>query len=779
MQQQRAADRRTGRFMIPLCALILLLPAWPAAAAEMLGEVVVSARKREERLQDTPISITAFTAAELDLRSESNTGELVNFAPNVSYTIGGANGGSASQLFIRGIGQADFAIGKEPGVATYVDGVYLSRSIGALLDIVDVERIEVLRGPQGTLFGRNAIGGALNITSTRPVDTVTGRAQVTIGRFNRLDGRGVLNLPLGPSAFLRLTAAHQQRDGIGQRLTDGDDVGDIDSSSGRVQLRWLATETLEINLAADYTRRSEGTYPATLLTVQSPASGLAALYNATVGGPAGLPFTPALITGDRYDSYTGGPNVNDQTIWGLATTVEARLGELQLRSITAWRELEASYSRETDGYQLPLLDVINDDDQQQFSQELQLSHSREGLTWMAGLFWFNEDSSGISDSRIGGGIFGFLQGLPGPVFPLAPPPPGTSCAAGTTPPGFPCAGGAGNPLNAALDNNRLDLIDQDTNSYAVFGELNLDVTDLVAMTIGGRYTREKKEFSLDSTRSQSGVKLLPLTSVEETWSNFSPKGGVDLRWSEDLLTYFTVTQGFKAGGFNARARNGGELEPFDPETVLTYELGLKSQWFGKRLRANAAVFYNDYDDIQVVVVQADPNTGQIFNRVENAGKARTSGFEIEVLTRIAGVLDLSAGVGYTDAKYTSVEAGAEFSTSSKFVQTPEWTWNVGALYTQSLGGGGQLLLRADYAHRTEYFNDAQNSLRIREPGYGLLNASITWQNAGESLGLRLFGTNLTDSEYLMFGIDPTSGLGFSSGTFGRPREWGFSAWYRF
>ncbi|MCC7410074.1 MAG: TonB-dependent receptor [Gammaproteobacteria bacterium] len=769
------------RVITATCAGLVMVLSLPAATADTgtIEEIVVTARKREERLQDTPISITAFTARDLELRPESNIGELVNFAPNVSYTIGGANGGSASQIFIRGIGQVDFAIGQEPGVATYVDGVYLSRTVGALLDIVDFERIEVLRGPQGTLFGRNAVGGALNITTVKPGDTFAAGGEVTVGRFDRLDGKGMINVPLSDTLSLRLTAAHRGRDGIGERLTDGEDVGDIDTDAGRAQLRWALSDALEVNFAADYMRKDEGTYPATLLTVESPPVGLAALYSATVGAAAGIPFTPALITGDRYDSYTGGPNVNDQTIWGLSMTVDAALAGLDLRSITAYRELDARYSRETDGYPLPLLDVINDDAQQQLSQELQLSQSRDRLDWIAGFFYFNENSGGVSDSMIGSGIYPFLEALPGPFIPLGPPPPGTSCAAGTTPPGFPCAGGAGNPINIALDNDRTDIINQDTRSYALFGEATYDLSELLSLTLGGRYTIEDKEFTLDSTRTQSGVTLLPYTKVEESWTNFSPKGGIDVHWREDLLTYFTVTKGFKAGGFNARARNGTELEPFDPEEVLTYELGLKSQWFDNRLRANAAVFYNDYTDIQVIVVQADPTTGQVFSRVENAGEAEIKGFELELTARVAEGLDLAGGVGYTDAEFTEVQTGGEFTEDSEFIQTPKWTANVSLQYARSLAAYGQLIVRADYAHRSEYYNDAQNSERTRESGYGLLNASITWQTADEHMGLRLFGTNLTDAEYLMFGIDPTAGLGFSSGTFGRPREWGLTAFYRF
>lgn len=752
----------------------------PPAAAQVVGleEIVVTARKREERLQDTPISITAFTAQQLELRPEGNVGELVEFAPNVSYTIGGANGGSASQLFIRGIGQVDFAIGKEPGVATYVDGVYLSRTVGALLDIVDFDRVEVLRGPQGTLFGRNAVGGALNITTVAPGDKRGGEIEVTGGNYSRLDVKGVINLPLSDSTFFRLTAAHHGRDGIGRRLTDDAQIGDIDNTAARAQLRWIASDALEMNLAADYTRRDEGTYPATLLTVSRPATGLAALYNATVGAAAHMLFTPALITGDRYDSYTGGPNVNDQTAWGVSATLDWKLSAVDLRSITAYRSLKALYSRETDGYQLPLLDVINDDAQHQFSEELQASGSTGRLKWITGLFYFDELSEGVSDSMIGSGIYGFLEALPGPVFPLAPPPPGTSCAAGTTPPKFPCAGGKGNPLNVALDNDRTDLLSQTTHSYAVFGEATFSVTDMLSLTLGGRYTREDKDFSLDSTRTQSGVKLVPYTKVSDSWTNFSPKGGIDIRWREGLLTYLTVTEGFKAGGFNARARNSSELEPFDPEKVLTYEIGVKSQWFDDRLRANAAVFYNDYTDIQVVVVEADPLTGQVFSRVENAGEAEIKGFEVELTARLAEGLDASVGVGQTDAAYTKVKAGGEFTRNSQFIQTPEWTWTFGLQYSHGLGSAGELLLRADYSLRSDYFNDAQNSPRIWEPGYGLLNASLTWQSTDAHMGLRLFGTNLTDAQYLMFGIDPTAGLGFSSGTYGRPREWGVTAFYR-
>lgn len=772
-----------------LGATILLLGALPdrvraevgprAAAGPGLEEVVVTARRREERLQDTPISITAFTAAEIESRAESNIGELAGFVPNLTYTIGGANGGSATQLLIRGIGQIDFAIGKEPGVALYVDGVYLSRSVGALLDVADLERIEVLRGPQGTLFGRNAVGGALNVTTVKPGKELSGEVRATVGRFDHLEARGLLNAPLGENLFLRLTAGREVRDGIGRRLTDGAAIGDVDRSAARAQLRWVANESIEVNLAADYTRRDEGTYPAVLLAVANPPAGLQGLFNNTVGAATGRPLTPALITGDRYDSFTAGPNINDQTIWGAVTTIDASFGGLELKSITGYRDLAARFSRETDGHPLPYLDVVNDDEQQQFSQELQLTGSRGRLEWIAGAYYFDEDSGGVSDARIGSGVFSFLQGLPRPLIPLAAPPPGTSCAAGTTPPGFPCAGGFGNPLNVALDNDRTDLIHQDTRSTALFGEARFAFGGRTTLTLGGRFTDEDKTFSLDSTRTGSGVKLLPFTRVEDSWTNFSPKVGVDVRWRDGIMTYLTATDGFKAGGFNARARNGRELEPFDPEEVRAYEIGAKTSWLDNRLRVNAAVFFNDYTDIQVIVVQADSLTGQIFSRVENAGEAETKGFEVELLGQISAGLELSAGLGYTDAEFTRVQPGGEFSESSKFIQTPEWTANVALQYRRPLGGRGSLVMRSDYGYRSEFFNDARNSPLIREDGYGLLNASLGFESAGGSYGVRVFATNLTDEKYLLFGIDGMSGLGFASGTYGRPREWGLTAFYRF
>ncbi len=422
---------------------------------------------------------------------------------------------------------------------------------------------------------------------------------------------------------------------------------------------------------------------------------------------------------------------------------------------------------------------MNDDQQNQFSQELQLSGATTRLHWIGGAYFFNENSDGVSDSKIASGIFDYLQALPGPVIPLAAPPPGTSCAAGTTPPGFPCAGGYGNPINIALDNDRTDLIHQHTRSYALFGEASLALSARTNVTLGGRFTSERKEFSLDSTRTASGVKLLPLTRVHDSWTNFSPKAGIDVRWSEDLMTYFTVTRGFKAGGFNARARNATELEAFDPETVLTYELGAKSTWLDKRLRANAAVFYNDYTDIQVLVVQADPNTGQIFSRVENAGAADIRGFELELLAQITSGLELNAGAGYTDAKFTKVAPGGEFNQHSRFIQTPEWTVNAGLQYKWPLGGYGALIARGDYGYRSSYYNDAQNSPIIRQGGYGLLNGSVGYESQGGALGVKLFATNLTDRKYLLFGLNPMNALGFTSGTYGRPREWGLSATYRF
>ncbi|MGH8185098.1 MAG: TonB-dependent receptor, partial [Steroidobacteraceae bacterium] len=360
-----------------------------------LEEIIVTARRREESLQSTPVAVTALSGEALETRGAATVDAVSQFVPNVQFDGAAALSGGAynATVFIRGIGQNDFAIFSDPGAAMYLDGVYLGRSIGGIMDAIDLERVEVLRGPQGTLFGRNTIGGAVNIVSRQPTDELEGEVSLTGGRFNRFDGKAVVNIPLNETLSTRFTVASINRDGYQKRLTDGADPGDKDARIGRVQALWNASENVDLTLSLDATRVRQNSAPLTLVDVAPVGVPFMNLYNGLVALGLGIPapngastVNASWITSDIDQTWAGGPSVNDLDTRGASLTVDWDLGAAAIKSITAYRELEALFARDGDNTPFTFRETVNDDDQDQFSQELQLAGTSfdDRLTWLVG-----------------------------------------------------------------------------------------------------------------------------------------------------------------------------------------------------------------------------------------------------------------------------------------------------------------------------------------------------------------------------------------------------------
>jgi len=760
-------------------ATIGLTGATPQAFAqtdrESADQIIVTARKREERLVDTPIAVTAISEMLIENRNFKDLTNLSQVVPNLVLDAGtGSTGGSANgQIFIRGIGQQDFLFSSDPGVGLYIDGVYFPRSTGVVMDLVDIEQVEVLRGPQGTLFGKNTIGGAITITSKKPSDEVEGTVQVATGSRDRLDVKGAISVPLIEDVLsIRLSGSLRKQDGYVRRVNVGDDTGEVDSLFGRLQARWTPSETLTVDLAVDQTSKRESSIAAELVDVRNldPSNPLLGLWNLLVAPTYG----PGVQMDTRYlspefESQGTGPNFSNFDMFGSSLTIEKELGaNVSLKSVTAYRDQTSNFADDTDHSPLTYTESINDNTHEAISQELQLT-GKSGdnrLNWVLGGFYMHEKGRDFFDVWLGSGLYNALEALPGPLIPLAPgavcpPPPG---------PFQPCAGGAGNPLNVGLD---LDILITDRikiDSYAVFGEASYDLTDRFGVTVGLRYSIDEKDFTTSLFRKNAGILTVPPTTVSDKWDSLSPRFVARYKFADNSMIYGSVTGGFKSGGFNGRATSLAEIDSFDPEKVWAYEGGLKTVLFDNRIGLNLAGFYNDYSDMQIFSVR--DVQGLIVVVTENAAKVKMKGFEAELTATPSDGFNLHASIGYLDAKYDELAPTATVSVNDHLVKTPKWTISGSFDYGFEIGNAGRITIGSGFYHRSSYANELTNEPILSDNGYSLFDAFIRYNLPGDTWSLTAFGTNLGDTRYKTNGLSSFGSFGNAVANFGSPREWG-------
>ncbi len=738
-----------------------------------IDEVIVTARKRAERLQDVPVSVTAFNAYNLENRNMSDLSDIGQFTPNLNFDVGAgtSGGGFNSRIFIRGVGQTDFIITTDPGVGIYVDGVYFARMTGSVMDIVDLERVEVLRGPQGTLFGKNTIGGAINVVSAKPTGEFGGYLKASTGSRNLVDLKGSVDIPIAQDKlFAKIAVSFKNQDGFGHRLnfnsgTKLGELGDSNSATARGQVRWLPAENVDVLLSVDVSRQRENSQLSTLAAINSSAP-LLGLWNALVAPGLGLAMDSRFLSDDPFDTFaTFGTNdsVNDLDVWGMSLITDWDTGGFDIKSITAFRELKANFSQDNDASPLPFHETINRDTQSQFSQELQISgsHIDNRLNWLIGALYFSENADDKIDVTIAGGLFDALEALPGP---LSPP--------------FPPFGGQGNPANIGLE-LEFDVFNEiSTDSYAVFGEASYDVTEKLTVTGGLRYTYEEKVASFVNRRVNSGVFVIPPTTVGDSWSAFSPKAVIKYSWNSQFLTYFSAARGFKSGGFNGRPTVVAAVDSFGPEFASSMELGAKFGSFDRRLQLNTSFFFNFYEDMQLTSVRATPE-GLLIFITENAAKSEIKGFEVELKAKPISGLDIDASVGFTDFKFTELGPGATVTLDSKMPHAPKWTLNAGVQYALQLTKYGKLTLRGDYSYRSSFFTDIVNTLAISQDGYSLVSARLAFEPEQGNWQIVVFGTNLGNKRYKTSGAAALDSIGLAYANFGRPREWGMNLKFQF
>lgn len=714
--------KRLISILLAGAALATVVPAVAQQAADalVLEEIIVTARRSEERLQDAPVAVTALSAETLERLGAGDLGDLQASVPNLTLHEGDA---SNAVVYIRGVGQIDSLAFADPGVGIYLDDVYLGRAQGAFLDVFDTERVEVLRGPQGTLYGRNTIGGAVKFVSRQPDDRVEGSLEATIGSDQRRDVKAALRGPLVPEKLAASAAvAYLSRDGYATNSVDGRDDGDQDTLAWRLALAATPSDAWTVTLSADGSddRPDNSRTPARATAVFGVA-------------PNADPFRIDADFNDR----------NRLSVRGLAATIGFDANDhVSVKSITAYRTMSYDTHLDLDATAQAIFGVYVDEDQKQFSQELQANVTGDRFDGVLGLYYFREHDETIS-------------GLYGPVISL---------------------------VTGSLN-------DQTNRSYAAYGQGSYHLTDALSLTGGLRYTYEEKDFRRTQEFFAANA-TLPIrlgagalvTNVDtgDDWASLSPKLGIDYRVDDDLMTYASMARGFKSGGFDGRSNTPLQAVPYDPETMWSYEVGVKNRLWDGRMNLNLAAFYNDYKDLQLSSFVADTNGGfaALFT---NAGQATTKGVEAELMARLSADLTLNLTGAWLDAQYDEYigPGGADIAHLRTPVNAPEWSGRLGLNWQRQIGDAGRLLVDGDIALRSKTYPTVSSSEVLAQGGYALINAQVAFVTDDDHWTASLAVRNLTDKRYVSHGFDLSDSLGYQLAYYGAPRTWSLGLKYRY
>ncbi len=710
-------------------------------------EIVVTARRREEKLQDVPIAVTAIGGDALDQRGFDGVTDVAQVAPNLQFTPGqGGNSGGVS-AFIRGVGENDFIITSDPAVALYIDGVYVARSFGATTELLGIDRIEVLRGPQGSLFGKNTIGGAINVVSRVPGGNRL-EGDVRYGSFNDLRLRANVEAGLTDTLSIGVAALGEWGEGW-QKVPSGKNLGNRNVQAGRVSFRYDASP-VDMVLTLDGLRRRQNSTPHAMLAFTPTFfSGLqSAFLGACCTAPGSI----------RRTDTTAALNRDDTDAANATLTLSVDAGAGTLKSISAYRWVHAIFGRDGDASAaVNYAGDIHDESARQLSQELQYSTELFGDrgTLLLGAYAFRERTRDDTRLIVADGLYPALIGA-----------------------GF-------NPaLATALDFN-IDFANrQTTTNYALFGNSTFDITDALTLELGARYTWEKKAFRQSATRIYSQQPLLaglPSYRLREDWKAFTPRASLAYKFTPDILGYVSFSRGFRSGGFNGRPTSVEEIGAYDPEYLNAYEAGLKTV-LGGRVTLNVSAFRNDYTDQQLLVSTVSPTTGLIVVRTDNAGKSRIQGIEVETDVRVSRGLRLSGSFGYLDAKYlryTSVIGGVPADVSFRNPkQAPDLTASGSIVYSTAVSDAIDASFRLDAAYRSLTYIDVENTPILRAPDHAILNASTEFTLPARGLSLRLAVDNITDKRVLTAGYDASTSFGFVEGYFNDPRRYSVTLSFR-
>ncbi|MEC3948226.1 TonB-dependent receptor [Sphingobium sp. HWE2-09] len=764
----------------------------PQGQAANLGDIVVTARRSAETLQDVPVAVTALSGDFIERQNISSAADVPQFAPNLTVEQQPSSL-SAATVYIRGIGNQEPSAVSEQGVGIYLDGIYLARSAGAVFDLIDLERIEVLRGPQGTLFGRNTIGGALQLISKKPTNDMGVTAKAGFARFNDWYVRARLDTGyiIGDAIKASISGQHRQSHGYVDNLLtpSSQDPGALKADSIAVGLQGDFGD-LTVNYNFDYDDRSGS--PAFFQIVA--ATPLAQAYYAQSPSYGGAPF---LVDPVRQGTVqqAGFTDRNGDFRYGSKTRVQGHgltisyepIPELTIKSITGYRKFSQDTILNLSGNGVlrgPVVDFTSPtlvsiqsvtpyngnnapQKQWQFSQELQALGKVGDISYLLGMYYFYEKASEYNQQALT--LVTPVSGLTALGFPQA-----VVDGIAALNPGLATVGVNANPLQAFGGTSQ---------SMAVFGQASWKpsaLDDKLEVTLGGRYTGDDKTAYLAGDVS-------PVQRGRKSFDNFSWLASVSYDVVKDVMIYGRVSTGYRSGGINPRA---SVINSFDPEKATAYEAGIKSQFLDNRLRLNIAGYITDYDDLQVQQFAA--GSGGATSLIVNAGKVRLSGFEAELTALPFAGFQIDGSVGYVKTKYKTFlfrdpasNVILDVANDAKPLYTPKWSVHLGAEYAYPVGDS-LIRLRGDYSRRTKiYFNALDNTAPFNQdlisPPQTNVKARLSFENiamGGGKLDIGLWGDNLLNQKRLTYGID-FGALGFAGATFNKPISYGIDARVQF
>ena len=741
------------------------VPGLSTRATRQVEEIVVQARRREEFLEDTPVSVTALGANTIREAGVTRLDEVQDLVPNLQFTAGR---NLESTVRVRGVGTATGEIAFDPGVGIYIDGVFMPRSFGNIIDVLDVQQIEVLRGPQGTLFGKNTVGGAINITTTKPSEELEGFVFLRPGNLDTIDTRVMLNVPvLENRVFARVAFGSQEDSGYFDNRFRGQGYSNRGSTAFLGSLRILPIDDVIIDVSGTWARQHSFGKGGQCVTIRREGLGslVPGFYDAC----------------DRSEPFSGSPNVaqildvQSYGTWGTIRWDVGDVGPLEdvtLKSLTSWRQQKPRRRDDLDQTEFQMLQLSNTGGdpldgsgrtQEQISQEFQWNGGAldGALSYVTGAFLFWENGNDVS----------VTQAVPSVL---------NSVTEGTT----------------TIDNF----------TWALFGQATWDLTSWASLTGGVRYTSDGKELGIINRDPRTDAPPTVDDSNSKTFTAWTPMGSLALTLPEDLMDatpldhvmgYFTYSRGFKGGGFNGVINpQAEELLPFDPETLDMFELGLKSITFDQRLTLNLSLFYGNYDDLQVTVLSAieDPDspTGfQFIRETLNAATATTKGIEAELLAVPFDGAQVRGSIGYLDARYDTFESISDLDgdpisrDGQRFVGTPELQSYLAVQYSfpVAMGDGewlnGWLTPRIDWAYNSAVNWAGPEIAQAEQRGYNLIHARLSYDFLDDRAQIALWGRNLTDEAYFNFVSPFVSTFGNLVRYYGTPRTYGAELSYRF
>ena len=732
-----------------------------------LEEIVVTARKQTESLQDVGLAVSAMSQTEIERTFARDLMDLASISPNLIIDDTGQGPGGVAAIFIRGIGVADVEKNFDPAVGVVADGIFIGANAGSLMRSIDLASAEVLRGPQGTLFGRNTIGGLINITRTQPTGELGAKVRAGIENYDTYYLDGVFNFGLTDDLAGKVTLAKRdQSEGFYDNATTGEKGrGAVDYESYGLNLMWTASEALEL----EFTYQEESTDQDTPELINT-AQDRHLFCNNTGQSPGNTvdygycsPSSTDPISGDRYVTLnqglrSGGPSAdrNNPLLFSLAAdavplpleasfdtkmySVEARWSASDNYRVDYlfghWESDETAFTN-WDGTPELLYSTTRPGSYEQDSHELRLTYDAgERLSFVGGVYYWESSYIAESNSWVG----------------------------------FPAPG---------LIIDIYQFTEQDTKSQAVFFEGDYAVTEALTFTLGGRYTEDEKK-----TRQEGNVETISgnfTSNPEEEWSEFTPRVGARYSFNDDLMAFFTYSKGYRSGGFNGRVNSVEEArDPFEPETVDNYEVGIKSEWLDNRLRINANIFYMEYEDKQEELQLPDSSgTGQK-TIVTNASSATIQGIEVDVQASISSNLSIRANLGYLDTdydefQYADISGNTVDLSALEFRRAPDLTGTLDATYEWDMAGGNAWV-RGSYHYIGEHFTNVTNSPELENSAQHLVDASVNYAMSN-GVQVSLFGRNLTDEDGYSHGYD-VAGL-WSYAATRAPRTYGVEVMYNF